>query len=462
MELIYLDGEQKGQRFQLTPPGISIGRESDNDLQLLVNGVSRYHAMISFDGKDWYIEDLGSTNGVFLCDQKISAKEKLSPGDTIGIGNQSFGFSGEESNNIPSATDVTAIIENNTAQEFSAQEHPEEQDLASEIRRSKFSIFSGSQKNSNKGPKNTKRGKLWNLIYTLLIVTLPLVCISGYMLWVKNKEAKNKQETVKPKEHPFFFYYEKIETASDNVFRFEARIENDVIKFTIDDLKYGRHAVKEKKVDKASIERLKADLKKISSDFAKLSNSDTNAPDGPVEVYRRIDLAVDGKFNSVVARSSTTSFEKAEEAFKDFASLDNDLRVGLMTAQEMLEEAKEFFTLAENHFANYQASPKNIRLAIEKYQAAFNDYDFFEPKPKEWDICRKQLEKAQAIYKKMHKELYSNMQQHNKMGNPEEASRVCSKLMELLDPKSDDYQKIRNFKIEFDRMSKAQKTKKRK
>ena len=43
-----------------------IGRNEDNDLQIKEACVSRNHAEIRFDGKSWWVRDLGSTNGTYL------------------------------------------------------------------------------------------------------------------------------------------------------------------------------------------------------------------------------------------------------------------------------------------------------------------------------------------------------------------------------------------------------------
>ena len=446
MDLIYLNGKNQGSRCQLTPPGISIGSEADNDLQLTDDGVSQYHAMISFDGNDWYIEDLGSSTGTFIGSCQVLQKQKLSPGDLIGVGNQKFKFG--------TAPKPVQII----------PESPEEPqaDLASEIRKSKYSIFGGSQKNSNKNPESgKKKSKLGNLIFTLVVITLPLVIISGYMMLEKQKEIDAKKVKPKPVNHPFFLYYEKIITKPDNVFRFEVKISGEKVIFTVDDLKYGRHFIKEEVLDGDKIEKLKADIKK--TEFQKLQNDNTNTPIGPVETYRRIDLALDGAFNSVVVNTvyGKTSFERVERAVSDLAQF-YSVQTGLLTAEEMRDLAKQSFVQAEELYKNYQASPKNIRLSINKYKAALSYYEQFEPKPREWNICRKQLEKAQELYKKLYADLVFNIQKYNKMNRPDLASQECGKMLELLDPGSDNHQKFREYKIIFDKNSNILKKKKRK
>ena len=57
-------------------------------MDLVLNGIStisRCHALITFDGKDYYIEDQGSSNGTFVNGRELEEgkKKKLSSGDII-------------------------------------------------------------------------------------------------------------------------------------------------------------------------------------------------------------------------------------------------------------------------------------------------------------------------------------------------------------------------------------------
>ena len=65
---------------------ITIGREVDNKIKVLADGVSRHHAKISFKDDAWFVEDLGSTNGSFIRGAKIAAPVKLVDGDLLRFG----------------------------------------------------------------------------------------------------------------------------------------------------------------------------------------------------------------------------------------------------------------------------------------------------------------------------------------------------------------------------------------
>ena len=67
--------------------GGKIGRHSSNQMVILEESVSRYHAEIIFKNKDFYIRDNGSTTGTFL---KITANIFLEVGMIVEMGSNQF------------------------------------------------------------------------------------------------------------------------------------------------------------------------------------------------------------------------------------------------------------------------------------------------------------------------------------------------------------------------------------
>lgn len=92
--LIKLQGQQKSHTWLLPHDRpVIIGRSRKSTLPLDINlwpdiGVSRRHAVIWFDGESWYIEDLCSTNGTALGQNKIRGQRaiRLEPGVRMQIG----------------------------------------------------------------------------------------------------------------------------------------------------------------------------------------------------------------------------------------------------------------------------------------------------------------------------------------------------------------------------------------
>jgi pSer/pThr/pTyr-binding forkhead associated (FHA) protein len=64
----------------------SIGYDPANDVRVPFEGVSRRHARITFDGKEYWIEDSGSANGTFLNGNRLRRKERLRHLDVVTLG----------------------------------------------------------------------------------------------------------------------------------------------------------------------------------------------------------------------------------------------------------------------------------------------------------------------------------------------------------------------------------------
>jgi pSer/pThr/pTyr-binding forkhead associated (FHA) protein len=82
--LVQPDG---GKSFPFRVEGATtIGRGAECELRLDDTYASQQHARIFDRGGSWYVEDLGSTNGTFVNEQKLVAPAMLTPGDTIRVG----------------------------------------------------------------------------------------------------------------------------------------------------------------------------------------------------------------------------------------------------------------------------------------------------------------------------------------------------------------------------------------
>jgi len=64
----------------------SIGRDVNNAIVIDDSFVSAEHAMLTFRGRAWYVEDRGSTNGTWLNGQRVEGLVPLGYGDELQIG----------------------------------------------------------------------------------------------------------------------------------------------------------------------------------------------------------------------------------------------------------------------------------------------------------------------------------------------------------------------------------------
>ena len=88
-----LSGDFKGMAYELVADETMIGRNPSTDLTLLDDGISREHAIISFEESDgtYVVEDLMSTNGTKVNGKRVCSAT-LAPGDELGIGSTTFQF----------------------------------------------------------------------------------------------------------------------------------------------------------------------------------------------------------------------------------------------------------------------------------------------------------------------------------------------------------------------------------
>jgi len=70
----------------------SIGRTDDNDIPIDTRYVSRHHARILTVPNATVIEDLGSTNGVFVNEHRVSRRQSIKDGDIVIVGKTRFRF----------------------------------------------------------------------------------------------------------------------------------------------------------------------------------------------------------------------------------------------------------------------------------------------------------------------------------------------------------------------------------
>jgi pSer/pThr/pTyr-binding forkhead associated (FHA) protein len=79
------DEPQAGTTIALGPIN-SIGRNVNNTIYVEDDFASASHAMLTFRGRSWFVEDQGSTNGTYVNGHRIDRPVALSFGDEIMIG----------------------------------------------------------------------------------------------------------------------------------------------------------------------------------------------------------------------------------------------------------------------------------------------------------------------------------------------------------------------------------------
>ena len=84
----YLDSAEQTTTFSQSE--ITMGREASNDLIISDETVSSHHAKLSHRHRQWWLEDLQSTNGTFLNNERIYTPTVIVSGDEVILGNVSL------------------------------------------------------------------------------------------------------------------------------------------------------------------------------------------------------------------------------------------------------------------------------------------------------------------------------------------------------------------------------------
>jgi hypothetical protein len=83
--LVQGSGDARPRTVRLAA-SMTIGRAPECELRIDDTYASQQHARLFAKNDSWFVEDLGSTNGTFVNDQKLAAPAMLQPGDKVRVG----------------------------------------------------------------------------------------------------------------------------------------------------------------------------------------------------------------------------------------------------------------------------------------------------------------------------------------------------------------------------------------
>ena len=85
-QVVVTSGSNEGVSVPLDRAPILIGRGTDAAVRLDDDYASTRHARIAASGDQWYVEDLGSTNGTYIGSARITRPTTLTLGTQVRIG----------------------------------------------------------------------------------------------------------------------------------------------------------------------------------------------------------------------------------------------------------------------------------------------------------------------------------------------------------------------------------------
>ena len=89
--LIVVPPSQVAREVEISEGIVSIGRALDNTISVEGDtSISRYHAEIEARGDEFWVYDLGSSNGTTVNDEPVTEDRKLQAGDMISVGGETY------------------------------------------------------------------------------------------------------------------------------------------------------------------------------------------------------------------------------------------------------------------------------------------------------------------------------------------------------------------------------------
>ena len=85
-QIVIVEGGNKGEAISLEQAPLLIGRGNDAAIRLDDDYVSTRHARIASSDEQWFVEDLGSTNGTYVGSSRITKATTIQLGTQVRIG----------------------------------------------------------------------------------------------------------------------------------------------------------------------------------------------------------------------------------------------------------------------------------------------------------------------------------------------------------------------------------------
>ena len=478
MKLFFTDGHKKGGQHELAPPGISIGRELDNDVILEQEGASRYHAKLEWKDSAWFLKDLGSTNGTNLNGDKVTPNEAvaLKEGDNIRIGKQTMHFAEkldpektaeapvikapapleEDKPAEPSAVTISDMEPSN--KEKDAEKKDEEKDSVMADSNSFLKFF--DNKEENKAPNEEKKldffgnkegtddsgekpaKKHAGILFYVAVLGAAVILIAGFLILERSKESKSPDQQTNKKARkgaPLLLRYEKqitTSTPNHNIFRFVMEIKDGKVTITRDDLQAGLKDQPTRKIGADKLLELEEKLQE--TDFMSAEQGQAGLPRDGEDRQQSLTLAYGKEFNSITVDNTSPPrpFEEAVRVLEDFSDSVLNVRAISLTPEELREDGMSAYRKGKQLFENYRAQHENLYKARKFLKIAIENLGSFHPEPPEYNEAYKMREEASRILVSQNHAHKRNADKYYRLKQYEDAKEEFSLMMEKNEPGS--------------------------
>jgi pSer/pThr/pTyr-binding forkhead associated (FHA) protein len=85
-KLVVTEGSNAGETVPLSGETVTLGRGGDSTIRLDDDYVSTRHARFVTNGEEWFIEDMGSTNGTYIGSTRVTRATAITTGTAVRLG----------------------------------------------------------------------------------------------------------------------------------------------------------------------------------------------------------------------------------------------------------------------------------------------------------------------------------------------------------------------------------------
>ncbi|MBN1865044.1 MAG: FHA domain-containing protein [Victivallales bacterium] len=504
MKIFFTDGHKAGTEKELAPPGISIGRELDNDIVLEQEGASRYHAKIDWVDDAWFLKDLGSTNGTRLNGSKITPNEpvRLNQGDKIRIGQQTMLFAEnpvlDEQESMPpliklpdpavlnDSHSVPTLTESETEQGKTAtppQQETQPKDDVGIAGSGAFLDFFTNKETSSDHPTATatemdffkktddtkapsQPRKHAGVLFYVAVIGVAVILIAGFLLFEKIKaEGKPPPQAVKKVRTgaSLLIKYEKQVTTSSpkqNIFRYVLEIVGDTATITRDDLQAGLKDQPSRKVPEERLNDLEEKLQE--TDFMSLEQSQSGLPRGGEDRRIKLSIAYGKEFNSILVHNTSPprAFDEAVRIIEDFCENVLNVRALSLTPEELRADGMNAYRKGKQLFENHLAQHDNLYRAEKLLNVAVENLGSFQPEPPEYAEAYRMRTEALRILEEQIRAHDRNANNYRRLKQYSDAIEEYKLIMQKTEPGSKNHAYARERVIQLEAVIRA--TRKRK
>ncbi len=486
MKIKFLNSNRQPQNFDTKL--ITIGREDDNHLQLLSDGISRHHGKIYCDsGNNWYIEDLGSTNGIKLNGKKINKPTLLAENDILDFHQEKIQlcefneyqtvleFNASDIAKISAADviepnsdsisiDPVIIAPASPLESPAPQQENKENELeklAEFIHQNTNNLFNTNKKQSKdnedkKDPQPAKKSKFSNKLFYVVLVCA-IVVVGAFLIKIledKNAPLSTQKNATVTKDYPLYLTYIKENLTPGNVFRFKLVIENNEASFSVDDLRSQlRYGPIVKSISNTELIKLKQTIK--DSQFMKLAPVSDGITKSDEREFKELIIHYGLQNNHITLKNRPTprEFLDVEEAINIFAESCNMATFSL-SPEELREQALANFRLAEDKFANYETNLSYLKDAIHGYNIVIEYLSGISPEPKIRREAAEKMKRAEELRKRFIKQYSSQYKIMLRKEDLDGAKNALEILLQLYDVNTKEYLNTKRYLIKVDTISK--------